>query len=59
MNVISELLRRLEAVLILPGGTVILSRDEEREHLPQQLQDEWSVVVASTGTEIMRAIRAS
>jgi hypothetical protein len=59
MNVISDLLRRLEAVLVLPGGTVILSRDEDREHLPRQLQDEWSVVVAPTGPEIARAIRVS
>ena len=59
MNVISDLLRRLEAVLVLPGGTVILSRDEDREHLPQQLRDEWSVVVAPTGPEIARAIRVS
>ncbi|WP_406505995.1 hypothetical protein [Streptomyces sp. NBC_00212] len=31
MNVISKLFRRLEAVLILPGGTVILSREADRD----------------------------
>ena len=59
MNVISELLRRLEAVLILPGGTVILSREADREHLPQEIKGEWAIVVASTGPEITQAIQAS
>ncbi|MER7686234.1 hypothetical protein [Streptomyces sp. NPDC097610] len=59
MNIISDLLRRLEAVLILPGGTVILNGDADREHLSQDLKDEWSVVVAPTGAEITQAIQAS
>lgn len=32
MNVISEMLRRLGAVLILPGGTVIVGRDDAAPH---------------------------
>ncbi|MFI6054792.1 hypothetical protein ACIBCO_32485 [Streptomyces violascens] len=59
MNVISELLRCLEAVLILPGGTVILNQEADREHLPQEMKSEWTVVVASTGPEITQAIQAS
>ncbi|MEU7059410.1 hypothetical protein [Streptomyces sp. NPDC046197] len=59
MDVISELLRRLDATLILPGGTVILHSDEGSEHLSQNLKDEWSIVIASTGKEITRAIQAS
>ncbi|MGW2571096.1 hypothetical protein [Streptomyces sp. NPDC001537] len=59
MNVISDLIHRLEAVLILPGGTVIVDRDEDRDHLTQSFRDEWSVVVASTGAEITQAIQAS
>jgi hypothetical protein len=59
MNVISDLIRRLEAVLILPGGTVIVPRSADRNHLPQNFRDEWSVVVASAGAEITKAIQAS
>lgn len=59
MNLISKMLRRLEAVLILPGGTVIVDRDEDRGHLPLFMRNEWSVIVAPTGEEITRAIRAS
>ncbi len=59
MNVISELVRRTEASLILPGGTVILSRGEERECLPASIRDGWAVAVAATGEEITRAIRES
>ncbi|WBO63815.1 hypothetical protein [Streptomyces camelliae] len=59
MNVISELLDRIKAVLVLPGGTVILSQDSHREHLPQTLRDEWSVIVATTGSQITQAIQAS
>jgi hypothetical protein len=59
MNVISEMLRRLGAVLILPGGTVIIDRDDDRCHLPSYMRDEWSVIVAPSGAEITRAIQAS
>ncbi|MER5933556.1 hypothetical protein [Streptomyces sp. NPDC002054] len=59
MDLISELLQRLEAVLLLPGGTVLINRDEDGKHLPPNMRDEWSVVVASTGEAITRAIRAS
>ncbi|MFI0136200.1 hypothetical protein [Streptomyces luteogriseus] len=59
MSVISDLIRRLEAVLILPGGTVIVPRGADRDHLPQNFRDEWSVVVASAGAEITKAIQAS
>ncbi|GAA5058296.1 hypothetical protein [Streptomyces similanensis] len=59
MNVLSELLRGLRAVLLLPGGTVVLNDHAELEHLAQKLKSEWSVVVAPTGGEITEAIRAS
>ncbi|MBD0741926.1 hypothetical protein [Streptomyces sp. CBMA152] len=58
MDIISEIMQRLEAVLVLPGGTVVLSREADRQHLPEDFKD-WSVVVASTGQEITQAIRAS
>ncbi|WP_146046182.1 hypothetical protein [Streptomyces cahuitamycinicus] len=59
MNIISDLIRRLEAVLILPGGTVIVPRSADRDHLPENFKNEWSVVVASAGEEITKAIQAS
>ncbi|MGW1804632.1 hypothetical protein [Streptomyces sp. NPDC002078] len=59
MDLIAELLRRLGAVLLLPEGTVVLSRPEDRESLPQTLRDEWSITVASTGAEIARGIQES
>lgn len=59
MDVIADLLKRLGAVLVLPGGTVILQREEDREHLSQDLKDGWSHAVASTGEKIAEAIRVS
>jgi hypothetical protein len=59
MNVISDLICRIEAALILPGGTVIVPRSADRDHLPQSFRDEWSVVVAAEGAEITKAIQAS
>ncbi|MGW1882994.1 hypothetical protein [Streptomyces sp. NPDC001970] len=59
MDLVSALLQRLDAVLVLPGGTVILQRDGDRAHLAPFMRDEWSVVVARTGAEITQAIRAS
>ncbi|WP_344386954.1 hypothetical protein [Streptomyces vastus] len=59
MDVIADLLQRLGAVLVLPGGTVVLQREEDREHLSQDLKDGWTHVVASTAEEIAEAIRVS
>ncbi|ORT60801.1 hypothetical protein [Streptomyces sp. CB03238] len=59
MNLLAELLRRLDAVLIVPGGPLILLRDEDRERLAPAMRDEWPLVVAHTGAEITEAIRAS
>ncbi|MGR4850785.1 hypothetical protein [Streptomyces sp. LARHCF252] len=39
IDVIADLLKRLGAVLVLPGGTVILQRAADREHLSQDLKD--------------------
>ncbi|MCY0938394.1 hypothetical protein [Streptomyces sp. H34-S4] len=59
MDLLAILLRRLDAVLIVPGGPTMIQRDEDRELLPASLRDEWPVVVAHTGTEIDLAIRGS
>lgn len=59
MDLLAVLLRRLDAVLVVPGGPAIVQRDEDRDLLPAALRDEWPVVVARTGAEIDRAIRAS
>ncbi|MEU6343728.1 hypothetical protein ABZ883_22625 [Streptomyces sp. NPDC046977] len=60
MDIVAELLERLGASLVLLGGTVVLRQEAHREHLPQLMRDDdWSVVVARTGQEIMRAIEAS
>ncbi|MFE5807232.1 hypothetical protein [Streptomyces sp. NPDC056491] len=59
MDLLAVLLRRLDAVLVVPGGPTIVQRDEDRELLPAALRDEWPVVVARTGAEIARAIRAA
>ncbi|MEU6182583.1 hypothetical protein [Streptomyces coeruleorubidus] len=59
VDVIADLLKRLGALLVLPGGTVILQRAADRAHLPQDLKDGWSHVVAPTGEEIAEAIRMS
>ncbi|MET7495240.1 hypothetical protein [Streptomyces sp900116325] len=59
MDLLAVLLRRLDAVLVVPGGPTMIQQDEDRELLPASLRDEWPVVVARTGAEIDRAIRAS
>ncbi|MFC9795642.1 hypothetical protein ACFVJI_23745 [Streptomyces sp. NPDC127584] len=59
MDLLAVLLRRLDAVLVIPGGPTMIQRDEDRDSLPAALRDEWAVVVAHTGAEIYRAIRAS
>ncbi|WP_158780836.1 hypothetical protein [Streptomyces sp. NRRL S-237] len=59
MELLADLLRRLDAVLVVPGGSTIIRRDEDRALLPAALKDEWPVVVARSGAEIARAIRAS
>ncbi|MCX5388529.1 hypothetical protein [Streptomyces sp. NBC_00094] len=59
MDLLAVLLRRLDAVLVVPGGPTMIQRDEDRELLPASLRAEWPVVVARTGAEIDQAIRAS
>lgn len=59
MDLLAALLRRLDAVLVVPGGPTIVRRGADRERLPATLRDEWPVVVARTGAEIDQAIRAS
>ncbi|MGW7312071.1 hypothetical protein [Streptomyces sp. NPDC054865] len=59
MDLLAALLRRLDAVLVVPGGPTVIQRDEHRGLLPASLRTEWAVVVARTGAEIDRAIRAS
>ncbi|MFF5489971.1 hypothetical protein ACWGCK_03135 [Streptomyces virginiae] len=59
MDLLADLLRRLDAVLIVPGGPTMIRRDEDHARLPAALRDEWPVVVARTGAEIDRAIRAT
>jgi hypothetical protein len=59
MDLLAALLRRLDAVLVVPGGPTIIRRGADRELLPASLRDEWPVVVARTCAEIDRAIRAS
>ena len=59
MNLLAVLLRRLDAALVIPGGPVVLQRDEDARHLPSALRDEWPAVVARTGAEITEAIRSS
>ncbi|MFH9608350.1 hypothetical protein [Streptomyces sp. NPDC017448] len=58
MDLLAALLQRLDAVLVVPDGPTMIQRDEDRELLPTSLRD-GPVVVARTGAEIDRAIRAS
>ncbi|MFJ7990133.1 hypothetical protein [Streptomyces sp. NPDC096351] len=57
MDLLAVLLRRLDAVLVVPGGPTVIQRDGDRDRLPAVLKDEGHVV-AHTGVEIDRAIRA-
>lgn len=59
MDLLAALLRRLDAVLLVPGGPTVIQQNEDRALLPASLRGEWPVVVARTGAEIDQAIRAS
>ncbi|MEU1478514.1 hypothetical protein ACFYZ8_11100 [Streptomyces sp. NPDC001668] len=59
MDLLADLLRRLDAVLVIPGGPVVIRSDEIRRHLPDALADDCPTVVARTGAEIDRAIRTA
>ncbi|MFB7235828.1 hypothetical protein ACFCXK_13720 [Streptomyces sp. NPDC056269] len=59
MDLLAVLLRRLDAVLVAPGGPVVVPRAEVRPLLPDALTDGCPVVVAGTGAEIGRALRAA
>lgn len=39
MDLLAVLLRRLDAVLVAPGGPTMIQRDEDRELLPASLRD--------------------
>ncbi|MFD5424156.1 hypothetical protein [Streptomyces sp. NPDC127084] len=57
MDLLAELLKRLNAVLMVPGESVILQEEKDRELLPSALKDAYTVVVARTGAEITQAIQ--
>ncbi|APE26754.1 hypothetical protein [Streptomyces venezuelae] len=59
MDLLAVLLRRLDAVLVAPGGPVVLPRGELRHVLPEALTDGCPVVVAGSGAEIDQAIRVA
>ncbi|MEW2491635.1 hypothetical protein [Streptomyces sp. NPDC048411] len=59
MDLLAGLLLRLDAVLIVPGGTVVLQREEDEELLPAPLKEGCTTVVARTGAEITEVIRAA
>jgi hypothetical protein len=59
MDLLADLLRRLDAVLVIPGGPVVVQRDEIRRHLPDALAEGCPTVVARSGAEIDRAIRTA
>ncbi|MFE6223745.1 hypothetical protein [Streptomyces sp. NPDC057854] len=59
MDLLAELLRRLDAVAVVPGGPVIVRREADREGLPAGMADVFPVVVALTGAAIAEAIRTA
>lgn len=59
MDILAALLRRLDAVFVVPGRPTLILRDEDFELLPASFRDDWPVVVARTGAETGQLIRAS
>ncbi|WP_405923970.1 hypothetical protein [Streptomyces sp. NBC_00035] len=59
MDLLAVLLRRLDAVLVVPGGPVVVQSDDVRHRLPDILADGVPTVVARTGADIDQAIRAA
>ncbi|WP_393063096.1 hypothetical protein [Streptomyces sp. LN549] len=59
MDLLAVLLRRLDAVFVVPGRPTMILRDEDFELLPASFRDDWPVVVARTGAETGQLIRAS
>ncbi|MFF6776365.1 hypothetical protein ACFY8W_22770 [Streptomyces sp. NPDC012637] len=58
MDLIAALLRRLEAVLVVPGGPFVVHREEAGAQVTPGLGESsgWPVVVATDGAAVARAI---
>ncbi|MFD0369386.1 hypothetical protein [Streptomyces sp. NPDC059071] len=58
MDLIAALMRRLEAVLVVPGGPVVVHREEDGAQITPEWRESsgWPVVVAADGAAVARAI---
>lgn len=57
LDIVAEVVDRLQAVILLPEGVAIVARSEDRLHLPLELQDD-AVVVALNGGAVQRVIES-
>lgn len=57
LDIVADLVERLDAVVLLPEGVAILGTAEERSHLPVELQAD-AVVVDLTGAAIQGVIES-
>ncbi|MFD5324033.1 hypothetical protein [Streptomyces sp. NPDC127092] len=61
MDLIAALMRRLAAVLVVPGGPVVVHRAEDGAQITPELRESsgWPVVVAADGAAVARVIEAA
>jgi hypothetical protein len=61
MDLISALLGRLGAVLLVPGGPFLVHRESDAAQVSPDMRESsgWPVVVASDGTALEREIRGT
>lgn len=57
LDIVADLVERLEAVILLPEGVAILATAEDRSHLPVDLQAD-AVVVDLSGAAIQGVIES-
>ncbi len=55
LDIVAELVERLDAVVLLPEGVAVLGVEEHRSHLPMELQED-AVVVHFGGAAIQAVI---
>ncbi|MEV0093295.1 hypothetical protein [Streptomyces sp. NPDC050738] len=54
-DITAELIDRLDAVLLIPGGPAVVRSETVREHLPEELQRD-AVVIELSGAAILRVL---
>lgn len=56
LDIIADMVQRLEAVILLPEGVAIVRSEEDRSHLPAELRADAVIIVDLCGAAILNVI---